>query len=161
MTDAAKILGLIENCNDPEKLKSWIRNAHAKGESRIADAAFRKLVSVLPKEKPGTVEHDFWRTIHAFEHVLSEERGKTTRLARTRQKVARVGEIQTLQDWAMSTKSTDGFTMLLVRNMPELTGEAIVLRHARQFGAEVVAAARRRLEAAGVDIAALPGASAV
>jgi hypothetical protein len=47
--------------------------------------------------------------------------------------------------------------MLLERKMPELTGEAIVLRHAGQFGAEVVAAARRRLEATGIDIAALPG----
>lgn len=94
-----------------------------------------------PKEKPGTIEHDFWQTIHAFEHVLSEQRGGTTRLARTRQKVARVGEVQTLQDWAMSAKSTEGFTMLLERNMPVLTGEAIVLRHARRFAAEVVAAA--------------------
>jgi hypothetical protein len=111
---------------------------------------------VLPKEKPGTVEHDFWQTIHAFKHVLSEERGKTTRLARTRQKVARVGEVQTLQDWATSAKSTDSFEMLLERNMPELTGEAIVLRHARRFAAEVVAAARQRLETAGVDIVALP-----
>ncbi|MGX5825998.1 hypothetical protein [Mesorhizobium sp. 43Arga] len=159
MTDVAKVLELIENCDDPDGLRSWIRNAREKGEPRVADAAFRRLVSVLPKEKPGTVEHDFWQTIHAFEHVLSEERGKTTRLARTRQKVARVGEVQTLQDWAMSAKSTDGFTMLLERNMPELTGEAIVLRHARRFGAEVVAAARQRLEIAGVDIAALPVAS--
>ncbi|MGR9398101.1 hypothetical protein ACU8OL_34815 (plasmid) [Rhizobium leguminosarum] len=160
MSDVAKILGLIENCNDPERLRSWITNAREKGEQQVADAAFRKLVSVLPKEKPGTVEFDFWQTIHAFEHVLSEERGKTTRLARTRQKVARVGEIQTLQDWAMSAKSTDGFTMLLERNMPELTGEAIVLRHARRFSAEVVAAARRRLEAAGIEIAALPSPAA-
>lgn len=60
----------------------------------------------------------------------------------------------------MSAKSTDGFTMLLERSMPELTGEAIVLRHARRFGAEAVAAARRRLEAAGIDIATLPGAAA-
>jgi hypothetical protein len=159
MADVAKILELIENCDDPERLRSWIRNAQEKGEPRVADAAFRRLVSVLPKEKPGTVEHDFWQTIHAFEHVLSEERGKTTRLARTRQKVARVGEVQTLRDWAMSAKSTDGFTMLLERNMPELTGEAIVLRHARRFDTEVVAAARQRLEMAGVDMATLPAAS--
>jgi hypothetical protein len=104
MSDVAKILALFENCSDPERLRSWIRNGREKGEPRVADAAFRKLVSVLPKEKLGTVEHDFWQTIHAFEHVLSEERGKTTRLARTRQKVARVGEIQTLQDWALSAK---------------------------------------------------------
>lgn len=157
MSDVTKILELIGNCDDPERLRSWIKNARDKGEPRVADAAFPRLVSILPKEKPGTVEHDFWQTIHAFEHVLSEERGKTTRLARTRQKVARVGETQTLQDWAMSASSTDGFSMLLERNMPELTGEAIVLRHARQFGAEVVAAARRRLEAAGTNVATLPG----
>ncbi|MGB3899107.1 MAG: hypothetical protein WA973_11175 [Mesorhizobium sp.] len=72
MADVAKILGLIENCDDPERLRSWIRNAQEKGEPRVANAAFRRLVSVLPKEKPGTVEHDFWQTIHAFEHVLSE-----------------------------------------------------------------------------------------
>ncbi|WP_292963566.1 hypothetical protein [Nitrobacter sp.] len=77
---------------------------------------------------------------------MSDEREKTTRLARTRQKVARVGEIQTLKDWALSEKSTDGFAMLLERNMPELTGEAIVLRHPQHFAPEVVAAARNRLE---------------
>jgi hypothetical protein len=49
--------------------------------------------------------------------------------------------------------------MLLERNMPELTGEAIVLRHARRFDTEVVAAARQRLEMAGVDMAMLPAAS--
>jgi len=159
MSDPAKILSLIATCDDPEKLRSWITNARKGGDNRIADAAFRRLISVLPKEKPGTVEHDFWQTIHAFEHVLSEERGKTTRLARTRQKVARVGEIQTLKDWALSSKSTDGFTMLLERNMPELTGEAIVLRHAKQFGADVLAAANQRLVQAGVDTSALPKSS--
>jgi hypothetical protein len=97
MSDPAKILALIAICDDPEKLRSWITNARKGGDDRIADAAFRRLISVLPKEKPGAVEHDFWQTIHAFEHVLSEERGKTTRLARTRQKVARVGEVQTLR----------------------------------------------------------------
>jgi hypothetical protein len=159
MSDPTKILDLIATCDDPEKLRSWITNARKAGDNRIADAAFRRLISVLPKEKPGTVEHDFWQTIHAFEHVLSEERGKTTRLARTRQKVTRVGEVQTLKDWALSSKSTDGFTMLLERNMPELTGEAIVLRHANQFGEDVLAAANLRLVQAGVDTGSLPKSS--
>jgi hypothetical protein len=122
----------------------------------IADAAFRKLISVLPSEEPGTVEHDFWQTVHAFELALSEERGRITRLSRTRQKVARVGVIQTLKDWALSNTETDGFRMLLERGMPELTGEAIVLRHTQHFESEVVAAAKRRLESAGVDVGRLP-----
>lgn len=156
MADEAKLLELIAACDDPRKLRVWIENARKERRADIEATAFRRLVAILLKEKPGTVEHDFWRTIHAFEHVLSEERGKTTRLARTRQKVARVGEIETLKGWATSTKSTDGFDMLLERKMPELTGEAIVLRHADRFEAAVVEAARRRLEGAGIDLAALP-----
>ena len=52
----------------------------------------------------------------------------------------------------MSKKSTDGFDMLLERGMPELTGEAIVLRHSEQFDDEIQNAARERLVQAGVDI---------
>lgn len=155
MTDHARIEAQIAACDDPTKLRRWIANAKAKGEAGIAEAAFRRLIAVLPQEQPGTIEHDFWQTIHAFEHALTEERGKTTRLARTRQKVARVGVVQTLKDWALSGKSTDGFEMLLERGMPELTGEAIVLRHAGAFEENVVAAARRRLDDAGVDMASL------
>jgi hypothetical protein len=157
MTDYSKILALIAACDDAGKLRTWIANARKENQKEIEDAAFRRLIQILPKEAPGTVEHDFWRTIHAFEHMLSEERGKTTRLGRTRQKVARVGAIETLRDWAMASKSTDGFDMLIERNMPELTGEAIVLRHGKRFDTAVVSAATKRLEDAGVDVSRLPG----
>lgn len=156
MRDYSKMLALVAVCDDAGKLKQWITNARKENQKELEDAAFRRLIAILPKELPGTVEHDFWRTVHAFEHVLSEERGKTTRLARTRQKVARVGEIATLKDWALSTKSTDGFDMLIERGMPELAGEAIVLRHSGRFEAAVVEAARKRLEEAGIDLDKLP-----
>jgi hypothetical protein len=67
-----------------------------------------------------------------------------------------VGEVQTLKDWALSHKETDGFRMLLGRQMPELTGESIVLRHTEYFEHQVVAAARQRLSRAGVDVSTLP-----
>lgn len=155
MGNQAKILNLIAGCEDSDKLRTWIDNARQGGQSAIAEAAFRRLIAVLAQEEPGTVEYDFWQTIHAFEHILKEERGRTTRLSRTRQKVARVGEIETLRSWAVSTKGTDGFDMLIERKMPELTGEAIVLRHAHKFDGAVVAAARARLEGAGVNVDAL------
>jgi hypothetical protein len=155
MNDVAKIIARISECSDPEKLRTWIRNARRRNETAVADAAFRRLISIVPSENPGTLEHDFWQTIHAFEFVLSDERGKSTRLSRTRQKVARVGVFQTLKDWALSNKRTDGFEMLLDRGMPELTGEAIVLRHPEKFDKAVQAAARERLVAAGVDVSRL------
>jgi hypothetical protein len=147
----ARILEAIAACADPDKLRTYLKNSRDRNEPTVADAAFRKLISILPSAKPGTIEHDLWQTIHAFEQVLSEERGRTTRLSRTHQKVAHVGERKTLEDWALSDKRTEGFEMLLERKMPELTGEAIVLRHASSFGNDVVKAASEKLIGAGID----------
>ena len=152
----SKMYAFVAQCDDVAKLKSLIKNARDRGDSALADAAFRKLISLVPSEHPGTVEHDFWQTIHAFEYLLTEERERTTRLSRTRQKVNRVGITQTLTDWALSDKETDGFRMLLERGMPEFTGESIVLRHPETFEPEVLAAARQRLVSAGVDVSTLP-----
>ena len=156
VSNQKKIMAFIGQSTDVDKLGSLVRNARAKGAVELADAAFRKLVSLVPAEKLGTVEYDFWRTVHAFEFTLSEERGKTTRLSRTRQKVAKVGAVQILADWATDAHPTDGFIKLVERGMPELTGEAVALRHADRFAAPVLEAARRRLSEAGVDVAALP-----
>lgn len=156
MVDHSKTFAFIAKCEDVGELKSLIKNARDRNVPVVADAAFRKLVSLVPSEKPGTIEHDFWQGVAAFEYMLTEERGKTTRLARTRQKVGRVGVVETLRDWAQSDQETDGFKMLLDRGMPELTGEAIVLRHPIHFEPPVLASARDKLTRAGVDISALP-----
>ena len=150
--DESRMLAFVASCDDPEKLRTIIKNARERGAHDLADAAFRKRVSILPSEKPGTVEHDLWRMVYAFEAVLTEENGKTKRLSRTRQKVKRDGVRKTLIDWALSSKATDGFNMLLERTMPELLGEAIILRHPDEFDSDVVTAARNRLEAADIDI---------
>lgn len=157
MADYSKILEFIGRCDDAGQLKALLKNAQQKGASAVTEAAFRKLIAIVPSERPGTVEHDFWQTVHAFEYSLSEERGKTTRLSRTRQKVGRAGVIQTLKDWALSNNETDGFKMLIDRGMPELTGEAIVLRHPEHFTPDELLAARKRLSDAGVDVDRLPG----
>ena len=149
--DESRMLTFVASCDDPEKLRTIEENARKRGADALADAAFRGRVSVLPSERPGTVEHDFWRSVHALEAVLTEERGRTTRLSGTRQKVGRVGVHRTLADWAR--KKTSGFDMLLERDMPELLGEAVVLRHPDEFESNVLDAARNRLEASGVDIA--------
>ena len=133
-------------------------NAHRLGSRTVEDAALRRLVAILPSEAPGTLEHDFWMTIHTFEELLGEERGRTTRLSRTRQKVAKEGIRKVLVDFATSAKPADGFQMLIDRGLPELTGEAVVLRHPEGFEPSVVDAARTRLAGAGVDLAALSAA---
>ena len=135
MSQHSRVIAIIEACEDPGRLRVFMDNGRRQGAETVWQAAFRRLIEVLPDEAPGTIEHDFWRTINAFEQIRTEERTKTTRLSRTRQKVARVGVMQTLTDFALSKKPTDGFDMLIARGLPELTGEAIVLRHAAHCGA--------------------------
>lgn len=150
-----KTLSLIEKSSNEKSLRNWIANARRLNEAEIEKAALRRLIEILPQEEFGSLEWDFWRTIYAFEHVLTDERGRTTRLSRTRQKIARDGVEATLKQWALDKAVTQGFIMLMERNMPDLLGEAIILRHPARFEKNVQAAARARLIGAGVDLGEL------
>ena len=146
--DVAAAMAFIERCSDPKKLRVLIDNARDQGNAEVRRTAQLKLYSILPSEKPGTVEHDVWQSIYALEGALAEERGKTILLSRTRQKISRDGEIRTVAD-LVTGKPTEGFTMLIDRAMPELTFEAVALRHPGEFSREVLEAAQRRLDEAG------------
>lgn len=152
----ARAVETIGTATDPAKLRQMRNNAHRLGARGVEEAALRRLVAILPDDEPGTIEHDFWMTIHTFEELLGQERGRTTRLSRTRQKIAKVGVRKVLEDFAASAKPTEGFQMLIDRGLFELTGEAVVLRHPEGFEPRIVDAARTRLAGAGVDVAALP-----
>ncbi|WP_312136386.1 hypothetical protein [Brevundimonas sp.] len=148
----SRAIASISKLTDLDQLRNFRNNALSEGATEVADAAFKRLVSLCPSEAPGSIEHDFWSTIHAFEELLREERGKTVRLSRTRQKISRVGVIQTLIDFAKNKTPTDGFLMLIERGLPELTGEALILKHKDVFEYDVQQAATQRLEAAAVNI---------
>ena len=71
----AGALARIKELNDPNNLRTMMDNA-SRGKSQVVyDAAFRRLLEMLPQEDPGSVAHDFWRTIHAFEELLTRESG--------------------------------------------------------------------------------------
>lgn len=146
----ARALALISACDDPDKLKRIAANARRLGETEIERAASLRLYTVLPSAEPGTLEHDVWRSIHALEGALKEERGRTTLLGRTRQKIARDGERRTVADLVRG-KASNGFRMLMDRGMVDHTFEAVALRHQALFEDEVVSAATDRLSAAGAD----------
>jgi hypothetical protein len=152
MSSHKKILDYVATCDNAVDLRQIIANAKGKPDAApLAEAAFRRLIELVPGEEPGTLAFDFWRTIFAFEQMLTEERGKTTRLARTRQKLARAGVVETLRGFAEGPP-TAGFKMLIERSMPELTGEALIIKHGHLFEPGTIAAARTRLHDVGYEV---------
>lgn len=153
MTDiaVARALQTIQGCADPKSLRQIATNARGKGELEVARAADLRLYAILPSEAPGTFEHDVWQSIHALEGTLTVERAKTTRLGRTRQKIARVGEFETIKDLILGPKPSEGFFMLIERQMVDLTFEAVALRHPDRFDEAVLIAAAARLRLVADD----------
>ena len=150
--DRSRILHNIEDCDDPAKLRRYMKNARHRGATDVYDAAFKRLILVQPSAEVGTVAHDVWRTIYAFEELLKEERGRTVRLSRTRQKIQRDGEVKTVIDLTLKPEPSDGFHMLKDRGILELSFEALVIARTAHFPCNVVDAARARLESHGMDI---------
>lgn len=152
MSDRPRILASIDRCDDPAKLRRFMKNAQQRGEEDIYHAAFQRLISVQPSAQVGTVAHDVWRTIYAFEELLKEERRRTVRLSRTRQKIQRDGEVKTAIDLTLKADPSDGFHMLKDRGMLELSFEALVVARAEHFPNNVVDAAHARLKSHDMDI---------
>ncbi len=113
MLNHKRIIKIIENEGDLTKLHKWIVNARREQAQNVESAAVKRLVEVNALTNHGepndSLVLDFWKSITALEFALSDERGKTIRLARTRQKIKRVGVRQTLEDLAMSSTPSEGF----------------------------------------------------
>lgn len=149
MSKNQKLLDTIASCDDEKKLRNWISNANREGNEEVEDAARRRLIEIRAAkdidDPNDPVVLDFWKSITALENELSEERGKTIRLSRTRQKIARVGVEKTLADLTLQAQPSDGYHLLKARGMLDLSAEAVVLRYPKRFSEEVLEAARLRL----------------
>ncbi|MGI8943287.1 MAG: hypothetical protein ACR2FJ_03460 [Qipengyuania sp.] len=144
------MIEFVSTCDDPDQLRKIARNAAIKGAIQLQRAAKLRLFSILPQEAPGTLEYEVWQSIFALEDALSDERGKTIRLSRTRQKIGRQDERSCVADLVRGSES-DGFRMLAERDMLELSFEAVALRFPELFDENVLQSARSRLENAGYD----------
>jgi hypothetical protein len=146
-----KALAVIAVSRDPVQLRKFIVNARRMKSATVEREAFIRLCLVQPEASPGTVEHDVWQSVHALEEMRRDERGSTTLLSRTRQKIARDGEAKTASDLTMKKEASEGFHDLIARGHPELAFEAVVLRHPKTFDDAVIQAARSRFSGIGLD----------
>jgi hypothetical protein len=147
---ADDVLAQIARCAEPALLRRWIKNAEKAGSAAVERAARLRLYEVLPSASPGTLEYDVWQSIYALEDLEGRKKGKTVRLQRTRNMLKERKEAGTVAHLVLKRSASAGFRMLLDYELPELTFEALVLKHRERFDAHVIEAARDRLSSEGV-----------
>ena len=135
--------------SDVESLKQIASNARGKSPD-VERAALRRLATISAKHDAGTVENACWTMVHAVEELRRLSGRKVSRMNRMRRKIEKDGEVEALRYCAL--KQTDGFAEVIAYGTPELTAEVIVLRHPRHFDEAALTSARKRLEAAGLDV---------
>lgn len=137
--------------SDVKLIRNLLQNAKKKGRDDLVLKCQVRLAHLEGAKYDSALEREFWAAVVVAEELATMKNGKTTRLTRTRQKVDRVGIKKCLEDWAFHKGTTTGFDLLVEGGHSELTGEAIVVRHALEFSDAAVAAARKRLSDYGVD----------
>ena len=140
----------ISGYTDPGDLRTLMTNAKRLGRDDIWREAFQRLCSLEGADQAEPLHRDFYRTLAAYEYLLSEKNGRATRASRTRLKLKSKGVVQCLEDWATSKAPTEGYELLMAHGMADLTGEQLVLRYRDQFSAEAVTAATARVAVPGV-----------
>lgn len=135
----------ISSYTDPEQLRTLMQNAKRMGRDDIWRQAFDQLCSLEGADKEDPLERAFYRTLAAYEQLLTQKNGRATRASRTRLKLKSKGVVACLEDWAKSKEPPESFELLAANGMVELTGEQLVLTHPDRFSAEAVAGATARL----------------
>lgn len=140
----------VEDYTDALALRTMMENAARLGDNDIWRRAFRRLCALEGLDQTDPLHRDFYETLAAYEQLLTQKNGRTTKASRTRQKLKNKGIVQCLEDWAVSKAPTEGFELLVNQELVELTGEYLVLKYPSRFSATAVAAAKARLNDLGV-----------
>ncbi|WP_371157595.1 hypothetical protein [Jannaschia sp. 2305UL9-9] len=158
----ASALARVADMDEPDKLRNLMANADRMGVLPVRDAAFRRLALVqtdaaldVRAEAAEEIEHDFTQTIFAYEQLVREELGKAKRLTKTRMAMTKSGAAKALTGFAAATAEYGAFATLMERGLSDMTGEAVILRHAAAFDEATRDAATARLTEAGIDPATL------
>src|SRR5579883_1100404 len=128
----------VSEYTDADALRRLMANAKRLNRDDIWREAFLRLCSLEGGCQTDPLHRDFYATLAAYEELLTQKNGRTTRANRTRQKLKNKGVIQCLEDWAMAPggtdgfnllSGTDGFNLLISHGMVELTGEFLVTKY--------------------------------
>jgi hypothetical protein len=138
----------VSSLKTPVQCRTVMARAKEQGLDEVYKAVFQRycdLVGQSVEDPEDPLVRGFFETLAAYEQLLTERNGKTTKASRTRQKIDNKGVHQSLIEWTRGAKETEGFELLVEQGLPEFTGEYLVARYAGRFPEDVVAKAHERL----------------
>jgi hypothetical protein len=141
----------------PNECRIVMRRAQEKQLQDVYNAVFKRyceLTGAANDDPSDPLIADFYRTLAAYEQLLTEKNERNTIASRTRQKISNKGVHQSLIEWTRGKAETNGFKLLVAKGLPEFTGEYLVVRYADRFPEDVVSLAKDRLDEHGIAIPA-------
>jgi hypothetical protein len=121
----------------------------------LYNRAFRRLCELEEKKFVDPLEREFWASVAAYEQLLTEKNGRTTKATRVRNKLKRLGGTieaitQMLEAWALDRVKI-GFENLLGAGMPDRMAEYIVAyRFPDRFSQKAIESAKAKLDKYGI-----------
>lgn len=131
----------------PEECEIFERNALTSQRPDLAAECRRRAVE-LHAEKYGAetlAEKECLEAVFAYEKVLTERNGRTTRATRTWQMIAKYGVLGAVGLLVSRSKEAIGYTALLEVGLEDYAFEAVVLRYPNLFSTEAVKWSQERV----------------
>jgi hypothetical protein len=106
----------ISKLKTPEDCRIVMQRARDRGISDVYNGAFKRfceLVGAANDDPSDPLVCDFYKTLAAYEQLLTEKNKRNTPASRTRQKIDNKGVHQSLIEWTRGKKETEGFKLLV------------------------------------------------
>lgn len=145
--DYSRVLHLISQCHDSDKLMTFVVNAQRKNVTEVRNAALAQLLALLPVHKEGSFEAAFWDMLMTYQKILLEH-GKPTKLLMKAWKDAiDEDEISALTRWVENAEQAWAFQYLIHQGALDMTAETLVLRFPKRFASDIRDKAKHRIKA--------------
>lgn len=141
----------ISRLRTPEECLSFEKNALLRNRTDLAKQARRRAIQ-LRAETYGAksdAERVCLEAIYAYERVLTDKNGRTTRASRTWQMIERHGIIEAVERAVNRRVETVGYTALVEKGLEDFAFEAVILRHPEHFSKEAIERSRERIKETG------------
>ena len=126
----------------PEECLLHARIMAGRGQPDLAAAAYKRAFHLMAADSGvnSEVERECWAGIHAYEHAKAERlRRKNYTATRIRPMIKRWGIKQTIERTVRRKGNSVGYRDAISLGLKDMTFEAIVLRHPKEFSVEALA----------------------